>query len=140
MKLHSICINLRKFHMKQSFVFDKNLTNTKTQQTVDELDALTGVDEHLQFTAKFIQTKNIPNEVNKEIQQRINYIQKRRNDSNLYLAVIGEFSSGKSTFINALLRDDLLKTSALPTTAAATKLRYSNDLQVEVRLRGSSDN
>jgi GTPase SAR1 family protein len=33
-------------------------------------------------------------------------IRKRCADPNLYLAVIGEFSSGKSTFINALLRDD----------------------------------
>lgn len=41
-------------------------------------------------------------------------------DSKFYLAVVGEFSSGKSTFINALLRKRLLKEAVKPTTAAAT--------------------
>ena len=41
-------------------------------------------------------------------------------DAKFYLAVVGEFSSGKSTFINALLRKRLLKEAVKPTTAAAT--------------------
>lgn len=39
----------------------------------------------------------------REISKRIKSIQSKRKDTKLYLAVIGEFSSGKSTFINALL-------------------------------------
>ena len=45
-------------------------------------------------------------------------IRKKANDSMLYLAVVGEFSSGKSTFINALLGFRLLKEAVMPTTAA----------------------
>ncbi len=41
-------------------------------------------------------------------------------DTKFYLAIVGEFSSGKSTFINALLRKRLLKEAVKPTTAAAT--------------------
>ena len=98
---------------------------------------MTDVDDHLQFATQVIQRDDIPDAVRGKIDQHINHIQKRRSDPNLYLAIIGEFSSGKSTFINALLRDDLLKTSVLPTTAAATKLRYGSDLEVKVRLQGS---
>ncbi len=113
------------------------MINTKTQETIDELDALTDVEDHLQFAANIIQGEEISTALKSEIDSQINQIQKRRSDSNLYLAVIGEFSSGKSTFINALLRDDLLKTSVLPTTAAATKLRYGSCLEVQVQLGGT---
>lgn len=41
-------------------------------------------------------------------------------DTKFYLAIVGEFSSGKSTFINALLRKRLLKEAVKPTTVAAT--------------------
>lgn len=115
----------------------KQLTNTKTQETLDELDALTDVEDHLQFVANIIQREEISPALKSEIDFQIKQIQKRRSDPNLYLAVIGEFSSGKSTFINSLLRDDLLKTSVLPTIAAATKLRYGSCLQVEVQLGGT---
>ncbi|QJT05935.1 hypothetical protein G9272_41080 [Streptomyces asoensis] len=45
---------------------------------------------------------------------------RRIRDTRLRLAVVGEFSSGKSTLINALLGDGLLPAGALPTTGAAT--------------------
>lgn len=55
-----------------------------------------------------------------EISNRIRSLQSKRQDTKLYLAVIGEFSSGKSTFINALLGFRLLKEAVMPTTACAT--------------------
>jgi small GTP-binding protein len=41
------------------------------------------------------------------------------------VVVIGEFNAGKSTFINALLRDDLLAMGITPTTEAIHVIRYS---------------
>lgn len=55
-----------------------------------------------------------------EVESRIEAIEAKRRDCKLYLAVIGEFSSGKSTFINALLGFRLLKEAVTPTTACAT--------------------
>lgn len=52
----------------------------------------------------------------------------------LRLAVVGEFSAGKSTFINALLGADLLASDIEPTTATATRLTWGPAFQVEVRL------
>lgn len=43
------------------------------------------------------------------------------------VAVIGEFNSGKSTFINAILKDDLLPMGITPTTEAIELIRYADD-------------
>ena len=41
------------------------------------------------------------------------------------LVVVGEFNSGKSAFINALLGAPVLREGVTPTTAAITRLRYA---------------
>ena len=69
----------------------------------------------------------------REISARIMSIKKKRKDSKLYLAVIGEFSSGKSTFINALLGFRLLKDAVMPTTACATYIEsHARFLAIEI--------
>ena len=75
------------------------------------------------------------NSARQELSQQLQKIKNRRADPNLYLAVIGEFSSGKSTFINALLRNDLLKTSALVATAIDTKISYGKIFEVQALFR-----
>ncbi|MBT9778578.1 hypothetical protein GPL15_18940 [Clostridium sp. MCC353] len=45
----------------------------------------------------------------------------------LHLAVIGNFSCGKSTFLNALLKQNLLTVDNLPTTALPTYMRWNKD-------------
>ncbi len=47
------------------------------------------------------------------------------------ISIIGEFSTGKSTFINALLRKELLVSSAMQgTTVASTIIDYSNHYKI----------
>ena len=41
----------------------------------------------------------------------------------LHIAVVGEYSSGKSTFINALLQQEILPEGVLPTTGVATYIQ-----------------
>lgn len=43
-------------------------------------------------------------------------------DQSFRIAVVGEFSSGKSTFINALIGKDILKHGASETTATITEV------------------
>jgi len=50
----------------------------------------------------------------------------------LTLAVMGEFSAGKSTFINRLLHIDALPVAIIPKTATITKLVYGTEPKVEV--------
>jgi len=51
------------------------------------------------------------------------------------LLIMGEFSSGKSTLINTLLQKNILHTGAVPTTAVATYIRYSEEEFLEIVYR-----
>lgn len=94
--------------------------------------------DHLSFAQDVIERSQLPQEISSQLYQLIAKIQKRLKDPTLYLAIIGEFSSGKSTFVNALLREqDLLKTSVQVTTANATKIRYGRKLDIEVEFSRS---
>lgn len=53
----------------------------------------------------------------------ISQLEQKDKSGVLNVAVAGEFNSGKSTFINALLRERLLKEAVMPTTAAATYIK-----------------
>jgi GTP-binding protein EngB required for normal cell division len=60
----------------------------------------------------------------REFNSVIRQIEERAADKQLYLAILGEFSVGKSSFINALLRENLLLSDVLQgTTAAPTIIR-----------------
>lgn len=50
----------------------------------------------------------------------------------LHLAVVGEFNRGKSTFINALIGQQLLPTSVLPITAVPTRIIYGQELSCTI--------
>ena len=50
-----------------------------------------------------------------EQREKLQAIRARSEDPFLNLAVIGDFSSGKSTFLNALMRRELLATDLQPT-------------------------
>jgi len=98
----------------------------------DPIEAWIDVDDHLQFVEQVTERYDLPYDVITELHESIKQIRTRFADPNLYLAVVGEFSSGKSTFINALLRQKLLKASVLPTTATAVRLHYGARLDVSV--------
>lgn len=49
-------------------------------------------------------------------------IQERLSDDEFRIAVVGEFSSGKSTFINAILGEDVLPHATTETTATLTRI------------------
>lgn len=54
------------------------------------------------------------------------------------VVVLGEFKRGKSTFINALLGNDLLPTDILPETATINALIYNDKPEVEVVLHNGN--
>ena len=56
---------------------------------------------------------------------------------NFKLVVVGEFSRGKSTFINALLGQKVLPSSSKPTTAIITKISYAPEPAFEIHFRHS---
>ncbi|WP_052650776.1 dynamin family protein [Planococcus massiliensis] len=52
--------------------------------------------------------------------------------NNFQLVVVGEFSRGKSTFINALLGEKILPSSAKPTTTILNKIVYNADSLIKL--------
>lgn len=60
-----------------------------------------------------------------DLAQRITQIQRDAQRNTFVVTVVGEFSRGKSTFINRLLGEELLPVGDLPTTTVLTRLRYN---------------
>lgn len=53
----------------------------------------------------------------------------------LKVLIVGEFKTGKSTFINALLKKRVLKSDVVPATAVITNICYGNDDNITVQLK-----
>ncbi|MEN1760238.1 dynamin family protein [Anoxynatronum sibiricum] len=63
----------------------------------------------------------------------------QRIESNVFqVVVLGEFSRGKSTFVNALLGDMVLPMDVLPTTATLTMVHYSETPRVILKMKDGS--
>ena len=61
----------------------------------------------------------------KSLLPELDRIEKELNRRRFTVAVVGEFSKGKSTFINRFFGREFLPTGNLPTTALLTKIRYN---------------
>lgn len=57
-----------------------------------------------------------------DIKRDIDVLENKIDDKNLYLGVVGSFSSGKSTFINSVIHKNLLPTDAVQGTTVATSI------------------
>ena len=57
-----------------------------------------------------------------DFQSQLTYFQNRITDDEFRIAVVGEFSSGKSTFLNAIIGRDILKHGTEETTATITRI------------------
>lgn len=95
-----------------------------------------GLEDELEFVNALVARHDWSEDARRQIRDSVDKIVARDADTHLYLGVVGEFSSGKSTLINALMRTDLLKTDVLQaTTAAATWMRHGPEFDVEVEFK-----
>lgn len=102
-----------------------------------DMDAILSACDHaLHFAERVIAQSNFSTEMTARLQIRVSHIHRRRTDPNLYVAVVGEFNGGKSTFINALLRQKVLKSSPVVRTAATTRIVYGPCLDFTVLFEG----
>ena len=51
----------------------------------------------------------------------------------LEIAIVGTINAGKSTFINALLQENIASTDARPETASLTKFKYADKNKLEIK-------
>lgn len=70
---------------------------------------------------------------NSRIAEAIELLAERIKENEFRLAVVGEFSSGKSTFINALIGKDILNHATVETTAIVT---YIHNVKKENQMQG----
>lgn len=76
-------------------------------------------------TLKKIINEALGDEEKDKFTKELDRLSKKCQSKDIYVAVVGEFNSGKSTFINALLRKRILKEAGRPTTAVATHITRS---------------
>lgn len=101
-------------------------TETSTQDA-SHLNRVAKVEEVLSFIRELTDRYEFPDEESAQIASETATIERRAKDHKLYLGIVGEFSTGKSTFINALLGFELLKEDVLQGTTCAPTLLVSGD-------------
>ena len=90
--------------------------------------------EYLEYIKTVLrQYEDWPEQERKLLEKDVVSIEKKLTDPNLYLGIIGSFSSGKSTFINAMLGRSILPTDAIQgTTVTASILKHSEKEDLEI--------
>ena len=76
--------------------------------------------------------KNINYMIDNQFTEEINIIENMLYENEYKVAVIGEFSTGKSTFINALLGKRLLYSSNIEATGAVTAIQYGEKQYAQI--------
>ncbi len=126
---------------KKYYAFDVSTSKSKNQNYIVnnndggmQIDVLSGVlNQSVYLTINKDLSVSIDKSKGDSIIEDINKIDNKSKDPKLYLAVVGEFNAGKSTFINALLRKRILKEAVRPTTACATYIeKGKGELKLEV--------
>jgi gas vesicle protein len=116
-----------------------NMTTTviKTipkKEKVITLREIANIDGNIKFLESFFNKYKNETGISKKLSADLKAIKKKNADETLTMSVIGEFSSGKSTFINALLRMNLLEKNIISgTTVATTIIEYGEVMTLTLR-------
>lgn len=106
---------------------------TENYFSIENLNEIIGIDSHLKFVSELLHKYDWSKKEKQALEQQFCRIKEKQEDELLNVSVIGEFSSGKSTFINSILNDDLLSSCALQgTTVANTVIEYSQNYGLEI--------
>ncbi|WP_459862310.1 dynamin family protein [Campylobacter concisus] len=89
--------------------------------------------------ARLVNDLNDPSlHISEQIKESLNLLIDTLNEPPL-IAVIGQFSSGKSTFLNALLSQDILPSGLTPVTAKAVRLKFAKIPLLSVKFINGSE-
>lgn len=123
-ELSSICDNM------MSYV--KRDLGESLQQRVEKLISEGKGSELLQRIESVVTARGLV-----EFRPRIDMLLWRLEDPTFEVAVFGRVSSGKSSFLNALLQIDLLPVGANPITAVPTRVQYGENVTASVQFGNS---
>ena len=90
--------------------------------------------------SKVIKESEISQDKKRSLSKSLERINHRIKDPNLYLGIIGEFSSGKSTLINSLIGADFFITNAIQgTTTVITKIAYGESINLILKYKSGKN-
>jgi len=72
------------------------------------------------------------------LEREISELTRKLAEDRFYLTVVGQFSRGKSTLMNAVLGKDYLPSGIVPVTSAITAVSYGSRERVVLRVAGSN--
>ncbi len=115
-----------------------NCTNelTSIQNALDkfivDLDGNSVFDDYIEAAEHIVNCNDTDPIIKDKIANVLNDI-KESNNKKIHMSIIGEFSTGKSTFINAFIKTNLMSSQFLQgTTVTATCIENSDDLSVKL--------
>ena len=115
----------------EQFISEYKHVFAKAVPTFDE--TLLGRLKKMQYT--LLDTKFSPSI---ELKNALDRLQIRVEEP-MKVAITGQFSSGKSTFLNALLAKNILPTGITPVTSKVNYIRYGDAFRIRVRYRDGRD-
>ncbi len=105
--------------------------NNGKSEYVNKLSSIVEIDKHVGLIETVLHKYACEEE---PLQKLLQKTKEKQNDKLLNMSIIGEFSSGKSSFINALLRRELLLSCSLQgTTVANTIIEYAPGYRIELK-------
>lgn len=99
----------------------------------DNLSEMADIQSHITYATKVLNKYNWDDSVKRSLKKQLETIVAKQNDKVLNISVIGEFSTGKSSFINALVGYELLAVNVLQgTTVAITIIEYGTSYSLSL--------
>lgn len=90
----------------------------------------TVVADNLSYLGSIAQLEYLGADLRVFLAREVESLTKRFNSNELQLSIFGEFNTGKSTFINALLGQEILTAQRRPTTQVCVYVRYGKRLRI----------
>ena len=91
----------------------------------ENLSEMADIQSHITYATTVLNRYNWDDSIKRSLKKQLDAIVAKQNDKVLNISVIGEFSTGKSSFINALVGHELLAVNVLQgTTVAITIIEY----------------
>lgn len=95
------------------------------------ISEMADIDSHIVFATTLMGKYDWEEATKHRLEKQVSAIIAKQNDNLLNISVIGEFSTGKSSFINALVGYELLAVNVIQgTTVAITIIEYSEEFSI----------
>ena len=79
----------------------------------ENLSEMADIQSHITYATTVLNRYNWDDSIKRSLKKQLDAIVAKQNDKVLNISVIGEFSTGKSSFINALVGHELLAVNVL---------------------------